>query len=72
MSNMHHCRFENTRCGLKQIMEGTEGFTEELERREEHNARAHLIRMMINCLEECGYEIDTENADEIYTTRLPT
>lgn len=69
MSNMHHCRFTNTANGLSQIMRGDEGFTEELGR-EEHNARRSLILLMIEALEQCGYEINDEGVDDTFTERM--
>lgn len=69
MANIQHCRFANTADGLSQIMHGPEGFTEELDR-DEHNARRILIFLMIQALEQCGYEVNSDYIDESFIERL--
>ena len=64
MANMSYCKFENTLSALKQC---ADGWQEESNNPREIKSRKFLIELMVELLQEEGYEVNTpDTIDENY------
>lgn len=66
MANMSYCRFENT---LSDLRDCYNHFDQGDLSMEEHNARARMIELMVEILQDVGAEVEDEFIHESYTTR---
>lgn len=66
MANMAYCRFHNT---LSDLRDCANNFHEDDLSVEEHNARARMIELMVEILQDINAEVEDEFIEEFYTTK---